>query len=82
MLALCSDVRRPHLAEGLEAGADHVRGGVVHVGEDRVVVGAEAVDGVDDARGRAPALLTASISAGSWTVAMGLVVGDRRGHAR
>ena len=42
MLAACSDSPDPHLPERLEAGADHVRRGLVHAEEDRVVVAAEA----------------------------------------
>ena len=43
----------PHLAERLEAGADDVGAGDVHVLEDRVVVGAEPVGGVLEAGRRA-----------------------------
>ena len=43
MFARCSALARPHLPERLDAGADDVRGRVVHAREDRVVVGAEAV---------------------------------------
>ena len=70
MLAACSDSPRPHLAERLDAGADDVRGGVVHAEEDRVVVGAQAVRGVVRRCGSLAGPLTASISAGSCTVAI------------
>ena len=41
MLAECSDSPRPDLAERLQAGPDHVGGGLVHAEEDRVVVAAQ-----------------------------------------
>ena len=53
----------PHLPERLEAGADDVRGGLVHAEEDRVVVGAQPDRSSRAGRcGRRAA--TASISAG------------------
>ena len=71
-----------HLAEGLEAGADHVRRREVHVGEDRVVVGGEPVvveldrarvlarprHGVDQARRRGRSRSAPSSANGAGTI--------------
>ena len=74
MLALWQALAAPHLAERLDGGADDVGGGVVHAGEDRVVVAAQPVRRLDR-RGSAPARFTASISAG-------VVHGARSGRRR